>query len=905
MNIEKIRSELVDFIKEFEEDYHKHRGQLEANTETKLIEPLFAILGWTPKDFTKREQVRRGNRTGFVDYSFSIGGKEVFFLEVKRLGLPLEREADTQVISYALSRTNVPFAISTNFEKMKVFCVEQENPLTNIFRVFSSPGDYINNLQDLLYLHKESFEQNLLLRKAEEEGRLKKRISIDKPLLEGLMTIRRLIANDIERRYPKKYNLDEREEIIQRIIDRLIFIRKCEDVGINLEGISLMEKIVHDTYGNAYYRLKEIFKKYNEVYNGGLFAIGTDNDCDVINIDGKIVQEMVTLLYTSKDKQYVYNFDWINADILGQVYEQYLGKILAQTKSGKTSLMNGVTYRKEQGIYYTPTYIVEYIVDSTLGEILNAKDSSKRNIKIIDPACGSGSFLIKAFDRLIAKLYKDDEVRQHRIDEQGKYTFKTEILKNNLYGVDLDEKAVEITKLNLLLKAAEKYRKLPSEVDLRIKHGNSLIQNENIAGLNAFKWEERFSEVTAAGGFDVVVGNPPYIDSEEMSRSQPETREECRTIYECAKGNWDLFCVFLEKGIKLLKDGGYLGMIVPNKLLSADYAEQTRKFLAKYSVKIIRDYSKVPVFNASVYPIVIVVQKSKPLRSNTKVEVIELKNDVPVVVSSKVVNYSELTKGENRSWSHILPNAYAGGVMSIGKTQKLGDIAQIFGAATVSEAYEFKKIIRERTEEDSNYYKFVNTGTIDRYSCLWGVFKTRYIKETYNRPIIDRGQLEHFSKKRYEQANLSKIIVGGMTKRLECYLDSGYCLAGKSTTIIVSKDDLRPILAILNSKFMSSYYRTMFSALSLSGGYMRVGPPQINELQIKMSDEFKKEVVPLVDRITVLNREINELGIKHTERRARLEEEIQRTDRSIDILVYKLYGITDEQKELIEKEITF
>lgn len=113
------------------------------------------------------------------------------------------READTQVISYALSRTNVQFAISTNFEKMKIFCVEQENPLTNIFRVFSSPEDYFNNIQDLLYLHKKSFEKNLLLKKAEEEGRLKRRISIDEPLLDGLMSIRRLIANDIEKSIPK------------------------------------------------------------------------------------------------------------------------------------------------------------------------------------------------------------------------------------------------------------------------------------------------------------------------------------------------------------------------------------------------------------------------------------------------------------------------------------------------------------------------------------------------------------------------------------------------------------------------------------------------------------------------------------------------------------------------------
>ncbi len=665
-----------------------------------------------------------------------------------------------------------------------------------------------------------------------------------------------------------------------------------------------MEKIVQDAYANAYFRLKEIFKRYNKAYNSGLFAIGTDNDCDIIDIEGEIVQEMVSLLYTSKDKQYVYNFDWITADILGQVYEQYLGNVLAQTKSGKANLVTGRAYRKEQGIYSTPTYIVDYIVDSTVGVLLKKNESIKRNIRILDPTCGSGSFLIKAFDYLITGLYSDAEIRQQRIDEQGKYTFKTEILKNNLYGVDLDEKAVEITKLNLLLKAAERYRQLHSEEDLKIKHGNSLIQAENIAGLNAFKWMERFPEVTAVDGFDVVIGNPPYIDSEEMSRSQPEAREECEKVYECAKGNWDIFCIFLEKEIKLLKSGGYLGMIVPNKLLSADYAMETRRFLAKYSIKTIRDYSRVSVFNASVYPIVI-IQKIKSIKNKTKVELIELNNNVPIVVSSEIINYKELTKNGNSSWSHILPNSYVGSKISIGGTQKLGNIAHVFGSATVAEAYKIKNIIKEGTKEEDNCYKFVNTGIIDRYSCLWGIKNTRYIKKIYKRPVVERSQLKNLFEKRYEQSNLNKIIVGGINKRLECYLDYGQSLAGKSTTIVVSRHDLRPILAILNSKLMTSYYRTMYGSLSLSGGYIRIGPPQIKELPIKISDEFNNDVITLVDKMITLNNEINELGLKHTEKRVRLEEEIHRIDENIDLLVYRLYGITVKQMSLIEKEINY
>ena len=158
---------------------------MEANTETKLIEPLFEILGWTKKDYEKQAKARRETRLGHADYAFSIGDKIAFFVEVKKVGIPLEREADKQVISYALSK-RVSFAVSTNFEELKIFCVEQENALKNKFRVFNSPDDYLYNFNDLLFLSKDNFEQGLTVKKAESEGRLKKRVSIDKSLLEDL-----------------------------------------------------------------------------------------------------------------------------------------------------------------------------------------------------------------------------------------------------------------------------------------------------------------------------------------------------------------------------------------------------------------------------------------------------------------------------------------------------------------------------------------------------------------------------------------------------------------------------------------------------------------------------------------------------------------------------------------------
>ena len=148
---DKIKEKLKEIIEDFRVNYAQHKKELEANTETKLIEPLFECLGWAKEDFVKQEKARRGRRAGHADYAFYIGEKIVFFLEVKKIGIPLEKEADRQVISYALSK-RVPFAVSTNFEQMKIFCVEQEDALKNKFRVFNKPEDYIGSFEDLLFL---------------------------------------------------------------------------------------------------------------------------------------------------------------------------------------------------------------------------------------------------------------------------------------------------------------------------------------------------------------------------------------------------------------------------------------------------------------------------------------------------------------------------------------------------------------------------------------------------------------------------------------------------------------------------------------------------------------------------------------------------------------------------------
>ena len=922
MDREAIKQRIIELVSDFRADYQKHEGELEANTETKLVEPLFSILGWTTKDFEKQGRALRDTKSGRVDYAFKINDRTVFFLEVKRLGVELEKEADKQVISYALSR-RIPFAVSTNFENLRIFCVEQENALNNVFRVFKKPEEYVDNLQDLLFLHKESFQQNLLMKKAEDEGRLKKRLSINRPLLEDLMSIRNMIANDIEKRYPGKYNLNEREEIIQRIIDRLIFVRKCEDVGINPDELTL-EEITHNPYGKAYSRLKEIFRRYNDIYNSGLFAVGIDNDCDRIEIDGYIVQKLIHLLYRSKDGQYVYNFEWIDADILGQVYEQYLGKILAQTKSGKSKLTNGQAHRKEEGIYYTPTYIVDYIVRNTLGNLLKNKGVDAGKIKVLDPACGSGSFLIKAFDILKAHHYLDDESKIHRIDEQGLYSVKTTILKNNIYGVDLDPKAVEITKLNLLLKAAERFRKLPEDVELHIAHGNSLIDDESVAGVDAFKWEGDFQEKS----FDVVIGNPPYVRQEELSEVKPYLQEE----YEVYHGMADLFVYFFEREINLLKDGGYFGMIVSNKWLRAGYGASLRKYISGFWIEKFIDFGDLKVFpEATIYPCIIVLRKT--VKPNPRVQICKIKTlDFPSLekyVDENKFLIDQKTLGE-KEWNMQSTGAnqlidkmessgtrleeYCGNRICYGIKSGLNEafvidqkkrdelIAEDARSAEILEPCLIgSEIKRYSIKSKKRYMVMTKVGVeIDRYPAVKRHL-TGFQKDLEAR--WDQG--DHWWELRtcayYDSFRMPKVVWANLaTKASFAYDEDGFCV---NNPACILPTDSKYVLGLLNSRLFSFYLRSICA--ERQGGFVEQKPVYVKKVRIKPApDSEMQSIVRLVDKMLSLNKRLSEIGDKKTSESARIEADAKKTDAEIDDLVYRVYGLTKDEIRIVEESTT-
>ncbi len=935
-----VKQKVQSLIDDFRSNYNEYKKESEASIETKLIEPLFKCLGWTEKDFSKRERTQREGKLGFADYTFYIKDKKVFFLEVKKIGVPLDKEADAQVVSYALSKS-VSIAISTNFEQLKVFCVEEENLDKRMISIFKTPEDYLDKFYDLILLSKSSFEQDLLMKKAEDLNLLKKRITIDKPLLDNLILIRKFIADDIEKKYSGKYQPNEKEEIIQRIIDRLIFIRKCEDTGINPENLTLKD-VLTVTDEKAYKKLKEIFEEYNTRYNSGLFAIDKDNECDRIQITGDIIKKLIGYLYISRNGGYHYNFEWIPADILGQVYEQYLGKILEQTKSGKAKLTNGQVHRKEQGIYYTPTFVVDYIVKTTVGEVLKNKKVKVKELKILDPACGSGSFLIKAFDYIYRNQSTGDS-QQYRIDGQGQYSVKTEILKNNLYGVDLDNKAIEITKLNLLLKAAEKGRRLPVEIDINIRQGNSLIDDESIAGLNAFKWTDKTKNKDNRK-FDVVIGNPPYIKVEQIKK---EEKEWIYQNFENATGRTDLYVLFLEKALELTKDDGLISFIIPSIWMKAKYGEKLRENLVRnYQIKSIIDFGDLKVFESvTTYPCIILIKKKKPTGNDTIIyyKVPSLNESIINNLENAIKKDSWMIRQKEFDWNFANPQVKKI-FDKLNKSSKirLSDLRdQIYEGLITGDNKAF--FVDRETVETKNLerelLKPVPKGkNIRRFSIRWekeyviypykqNMLKTEpvnikeypnvnsYLAE-FEKKLTARTSIKGTNKKWFEHVRprekwwfeKQKILTPNLSSSNNFAIDEGrsneyfyvdhdaYAITLKTN----SREDLLFICGLLNSSLIEFYIKQI--SPMFSGGYYKYHTQYLDPIPIiKPSKKEEIRFVKLVERIILLNKTLTKIGDKKTAESAKLEEEIKKVDNQIDELVFDLYHLTKDEKEIIKK----
>ena len=536
--------------------------------------------------------------------------------------------------------------------------------------------------------------------------------------------------------------------------------------------------------------------------------------------------------------------------------------------------------RKQGGSYYTPTVLVKSMVEQLLDRFPN------RPLTLLDPACGGGAFLLAAFEQLLSRMEVDTwEGRSH-------------LLQSSIFGIDTDPWAIALTRLALLLRLLDAPHLPPPNFmvpDLRqtIRQGNSLVDQtaEIPTALGGEDWGTHFAPVFAAGGFDAIVGNPPYLDAEGMTRYCPDLRQYCTQRFRAATGNWDLYCVFIERALDWCKAGGWHGFVVPNKLLSADYAATARSLLATENHLVyLRDYSQVSVFSAAVYPFTYLVQRVVPAPGGVLY--------YERMASLEQVNYrrwldTEPFRRSDRPWS-VTPSRYHQNLLAdLEDTPPLGHWATLTDAATVAEAYRLRIWVQE-LEGNLQGLPFVNSGTLDRYEILWGIKSCRYLGRTYQRPIIPAQALHHIPPKRLYQARQPKILVANMTRRLEAALDTtGNLLAGKSTTVILPRINPYWLLGILNSRLIQVWFLQTFGGNRLQGGYLRIAPPQLRQIPIRLpSGEMGDRLSYLVrQRIHLSNQGTSDAPLG-------LPDDI---DRKIDELVYEIYGLNPQDIANLEE----
>ncbi len=561
--MEAARKEIEELLVKFKRDSESGRTKTlkEENTKKDYITPLFRALGWDVENKNASDEVTNEDKIsrGRVDYAFRLHSIPKFFLEAKAMDKGLDEAKDAiQAINYAWHK-GATWAILTDFKTLIVYNAEvKEENLSNCRFIQLTCDQYLEQFHRLWWLSKPAFQEGLLDKEALSWGKKLRKTKVGDQLLQELMSYRMALSKNILKNNSSK-NLSEEEidEAVQRIIDRLIFIRTTEDRLVEEPVLRPLAREFDDKKrGKLTTSLNEVYLRFDDTYNSRLFSFNPNDKtqrhlCESLEIDNEVLIDIINGLYQSKDGLTHYDFSAIDADVLGNIYEQYLSHILRKTEK-RAKLESKEAHRKEQGIYYTPTYIVEYIIRNTLGEVLKRKKSEEADkIKVLDMACGSGSFLLKAFDVIDAHHQKNDkEYAQTKLDlenESARITKKIKILKNNIYGVDLDPKAIEIAQLNLLLKAAETRHRLP---DLRenIKCGNSIISDPTVAGERAFDWNREFEAIMKDGGFDVIIGNPPYVDIKQL---EPRIVNYLFNTYPTVENRMNLYSVFVENGLKL------------------------------------------------------------------------------------------------------------------------------------------------------------------------------------------------------------------------------------------------------------------------------------------------------------------------------------------------------------------
>lgn len=972
---EAARRQIEELVEKYKTILAPERRQYnEAATKQGFVLPLFRALGWNPDDTDEVAPETKAG-TGRVDYAFRINGVSRFYLEAKLLRSELDHPGwEKQAVSYAYSR-GIPFVVLTNFKDLWVFNADVRP------RRFLTLGAerYLEELESLWLLSKEAVGEGELEKAAERYGAAPPKIPIEKRLFEQLREWREELFTEIHQ-YRPDLPMTQVDETIQRLFNRLIFIRTCEDR--RLED-PVLEPLVRGSKGELLKGLRRAFRRFDGYYNSDLFA---KHLVDEVQIEDPLLENILDGLYKVGKSDLRYDFSVIDADILGRVYEQYLGHVaqiagrrhremqlrLEQRLAPERAVEEVIEVverprrRKEQGIYYTPKWVVDYIVRQTVGRFLeeNGKNADRiHEIKVLDPACGSGSFLIRAYDELLRWHARNAGMALEHLTQE----YRMPVLRKNIFGVDLDVQAVEIARLNLLLRALARRELLPSLAE-NIRQGNSLISGgeeelrpyfgDGWREKHPFNWEEEFREVMKGGGFDVAIGNPPYVRIQTLDRDEAEYY---RGRYESAHGSFDIYVPFIERGLRLLKPGGRLGFITSGKFLKAQYGRKLQELLLREAtVETIVDLSAQRVFGeATTYPVIVILRRGA---SKSLLHYISVGGDVkaetgPALGTLPVVEVPQaamkdgvwppillktdrlLEKLGKRStllgelWEDMFQGPVTGkdDVFIINASRALASglekellIPLLKGSLHIRRFYASSTdllLVFPYSKEDNRFNLIKESVLQSQFPGVWAHFmKNRAILENRERGKFRNSGWYGFSRpQNLLRMRSPKLLCPSMAQQA-CFLIDlrglwaivGSGSGGGGAYGMTLKQDLLIsslyLLGVLNSKLATYYQKRLASPFR--GGYFGYDQQTLRRFPIRSIDFARPEEKAMHDRIVRLVGEMLELQkrlgpVRHvaSSEREELLREVTRKDLEIDEAVYELYGLTAGERRLVGESV--
>ena len=958
--------------------YKEHRIRKEA------IDPTLKALGWdvdnTSGATTDREVVEEDALTvaGTVkapDYAFLIDGQRKFFLEAKKpsVNIDTDRSAAFQIRRYCWT-AGLPFGIVTDFEEWSVYdCRVQPlaGDAATVARIKHFRFDELEEnwewLTDLF--GRDAVAAGSLVAFAGANREPRGSTPIDVAFLAEIRSWRERLAKDIATRNPG-LTVEQLNSSVQNLIDRIVFLRIAEARG--LEPTNALRDAVKEGDGTVYQRLFELFKRADDRYNSGLFHFNgggaggsrADTLAATLTVKDAVLTGIIDRLYYP----YPYEFSVMPADILGRVYEQFLGETIALTPSHRAKVEDKPEVRKAGGVYYTPQPIVEYIVERTIGPLLHGRTPKQvQELRIVDPACGSGSFLIVAFQYLI-DWHTDYYASRPRLARKhlekfdgGPYRLKTDerkrVLLANIFGVDIDRQAVEVTKLSLLLKVIEGQQqteiavgRILPDLDANIRCGNSIIDTDypqTLDGpdptINAFNWKSEFPQVFRSGHkFDAVIGNPPYFSVDAVwGKKDPRLaylRDHYPNVYT---DKTDVLFYFLARAAEICD--GEIGFIVSRAFLEADKARKLRGWLAANTrVREVLDFRDAMVFKASINTAILRLTKSKaqtvvPFRrytakhlpaGYTSATLVSDTNITETNVAMKLLASAAWNFGGGTDQTLIAKIDAAGTpvgeILHVGQGMQTGNntafIIDSLNASIRQQLHASGLAYRRARTRDISAFHLATDGPTILYPENKPTFSAlpkpardhlqTHKPQLRQRAAFQRGNCEWWKftwplhKEHFEKA---RILSPYRARTNQFAVDKDREFIGLTDTTVLYDNDqpesLRYITAILNSNVMT--YRHQFLGKLAGGGTYEFFENTVSKLVIPRRQPGDQDHDHIVNIATALETSIAaETSTRIATELETAQQQTQELWAKLNDAIYTLFGLTKKEREHIAKHLT-